>query len=648
MKKQLLAIALLSASLCSAQVWSENFNTTTGVGLPANWLQNNVDGLTPSSTIASYSFGTNAFVTRNVTVDFSLNSMFQRCVVSTSRYNPTGTSNDWLISPAFVVPANGCFSWDATSFDPVSQNAYELRISTAGTLVADFMANPALFSINAEIENATGTWTQRGVSLAAYAGQTVRLAMHEMSTNKWQLAMDNFVCSVPANANDGSITQLTGLPRYAVAGNSSISGTFKQLGYATATTAVVNYKVNNNAVVTETITFAPTVQYFNTSAFTMAVPANLAAGVNTVSLWVSHVNGVAEASAATNTVTTVVYRASTSKTRNSLIEEFSSSTCAPCAALNSTFDPFLNGYNPNTGGTLNAVKYQVNWPSPGNDPSWNPDASTRRTFYAINAAPTALIDGTTEMANHDATEIANAQAVPAYAQITASLTISGTASAPIIDASASYTPYVSIPSGSPLKVYQALAQKTYTFANPSTSQTSFWHIQRKMFPSAAGTAITPVDGVGATASFNYTGAYATIYPPIAAQNSNNFWNSTTQVYEYVIWIQDATSGDILNSGSASAQLSTGLVELKNDNKIGVYPNPAQNNAVVGIKLTNSSSVDITIYDVAGKVVYSNKGANVTPGQNEISINTSEFANGAYSIVVNTNEGVLTEKLIINK
>jgi hypothetical protein len=655
MKKQLLSLAVLISGFAAAQTWTQNFNSVTTPGLPAGWMQNNVDGLTPNSSIVSYSFascgtGTNgcAGVTRDITAAYGFPAAYTKALITTARYNPAGTSDDWVICPQFTVPPNGVFNWEACSFDPTVPNAYEIRISTTGTTVANFNANPILFSTSAEtaIVNVTDPWQQRGVSLNTYSNQAVYIAVHEKSVAKWQCAYDNFSVTVPTNAVDGQVLNFNGVARYMLAGNTAISGTFKQVGYGTATTAVMNYKVDANAPVTETITLSPSVPYFGTQNFAMTTQANITVGAHTITLWVSAVNGVSEVSAATNTVSMVVYAASTTKTRNSLIEEFSSSTCVPCAGLNATFDPFINGsYSPNTGGTLNIIKNQVNWPSPSNDPSYNPSSAARVTYYGINAAPTALIDGTTDMVNHSAAEISAAQAVPAYAQIMCALTVTNNQ----VSASSTVTPYLTIPTSSPLKVHQALLQKNYTFSNPSTTQQSFWHVMRMMQPSSSGTAFTPADGIAQTFTFNATTTSASIYPPLAAQNSSNFWSNGTIEYELVTWLQDATTGDILQSGSAQGAVSTvGLVELKNDSKIGVHPNPAQNNAVVAIKLTNSSSVDITIYDVAGKVVFTNKGAQINPGQNEISINTSEFANGAYSIVVNTNEGVLTEKLIINK
>jgi hypothetical protein len=136
MKKQLLALALLTAGMAGAQTWTQNFASATPPGLPAGWMQNNVDGLTTSTAIATYSFGTNAGVTKNITSQFGFPASFGNALITTSKYNPTGTSNDWVISPQFTVPANAVFNWQACSFDPSLMNSYEIRISTAGTVAA--------------------------------------------------------------------------------------------------------------------------------------------------------------------------------------------------------------------------------------------------------------------------------------------------------------------------------------------------------------------------------------------------------------------------------------------------------------------------------------------------------------------------------
>jgi hypothetical protein len=78
--------------------------------------------------------------------------------------------------------------------------------------------------------------------------------------------------------------------------------------------------------------------------------------------------------------------------RKVLLEEFTSSTCGPCAANNPTIDAFVH----NKFDSLVPIKYHMNWPSPGNDPMYlyNPQQATdRRTYYGINAVPTVVMDG---------------------------------------------------------------------------------------------------------------------------------------------------------------------------------------------------------------------------------------------------------------
>ena len=627
MKKQLLAIAFLASSVASAQ-WTENFNAATGSLIPVGWFQNNVDGLTPNSSIAAYNFGTNAGVTRNVTTAFGLHSSHANVLVTTSKYTSAGTSNDWVISPNFLVPANAVFSWDATSFDPTATGSYELRISTTGTTVANF--STVLFSIAGEIYNpgdaATAGFTQRGVSLGAYAGQNVHLAIHDISNDKWQIAYDNFACSVPANQHDGSVLTVNGLTRYMVgAGNQNVSATIKQLGYGTATTAWMNYKVNNSATVSQTIALAPSLGYYGTQNVAFTTPAALTLGTNKVKVWISGMNTSSEVNVANDTAVQYVYVASQSVTINALIEEFTSSTCGPCASLNSSFDPLLTSNNVNVAGSnLNAVKYQVNWPSPGNDPSYNPDVLARRTYYNVNSAPTVLYNGTAGSGNQ--TNINIAKMAPAYANITP--TISYNAGA--VTANATITPFVTIPSASPIKVYQALVQSFYNYPGASTSQKDYKHAMRSMYPSA-GTTYTTTDGTPFNVTFNHTLAYGSTASGTPGQGTTNFWTSTGSfVYEYVVWLQDAVTRQVLQSGSAftsSVVVPSSIKEYSNGGSIGIYPNPAKDFAVVGIKLDSNSPVDISIIDVTGKLVYTNKSDEVMAGASEIRINTSEFATG---------------------
>jgi len=70
--------------------------------------------------------------------------------------------------------------------------------------------------------------------------------------------------------------------------------------------------------------------------------------------------------------------------------------------------------------------------------------------------------------------------------------------------------------------------------------------------------------------------------------------------------------------------------------------------VIGLKLENNTFVEISITDITGKIVYTNKADEVFAGTSEMTINTSEFATGTYNVLVKTNGGLFKEKLIVVK
>jgi hypothetical protein len=664
MKKQLLALAILGSSLANAQVWSENFSSVTPTALPATWGQNNVDGLTVTTSLASWNFGNNAWVTWNYAADPAHGNV----AVSTSWYTPAGTSNDWLITHAFTVPANGVLEWEATSTQAGFQDGYQVKISTTGTTVANFSTN--LLTVAAE----TFGWNLRAINLSSYAGQLVYIAFVNNSNDKNRLYLDNIRVFVPPS-EDGSVASITNLDRYTASATPNITGSFKSFGFTPAATAVLNYNVNNGATTTQTFTFGTPLNYAQAASYAFTTPANLSLGANKVKVWVSHVNGVLETNHSNDTITSIVYRASKAVTRSVLIEEWSSSTCPPCRTLNVTngFNALLNSNSPNTGGDVNVIKYQMNWPSPNNDPSYNSHGLARRLHYDVNSVPHSLVNGRTEMNAHDQGEIDAGKAEDAFADITATLSATGSTNAAAnhtVMASATITPWVTITSASPVRVYQALIQSSYhytscTTCTPATNpQNDYFHAMRKMNPNGWGTPTVITDGAPFTVTFALTPSITAIDPTLPPQNTYNFWISPNNVpavkndmvYEYVVFLQDTISNHVLQSASWSASVTVptptttvGFKDLNANQQIGLFPNPAKDYVTLAIQLEKAASkVDVTIYDIAGKVVYTNSNTSIGAGKHNLNVSTSEFASGVYNVIIKADDAVLKDKLIINK
>ncbi len=95
--------------------------------------------------------------------------------------------------------------------------------------------------------------------------------------------------------------------------------------------------------------------------------------------------------------------------RTVLLEDFTSTTCSPCAGSWAILGPMIE--DDYTTEELSVIVYHMNWPTPGNDPWYaaNPDENfSRRSYYSVNSVPDIFIDGVLGPNTHDESAIANA------------------------------------------------------------------------------------------------------------------------------------------------------------------------------------------------------------------------------------------------
>jgi len=90
-------------------------------------------------------------------------------------------------------------------------------------------------------------------------------------------------------------------------------------------------------------------------------------------------------------------------------------------------------------------------------------------------------------------------------------------------------------------------------------------------------------------------------------------------------------------------LLSGIENIGDENTISIAPNPVSDILNISVPSFASDEVQITIQDIAGKVIYSaNKNYS-----NQFQINTSEFADGVYLIQIKTGEKLLWNKFVKN-
>jgi hypothetical protein len=147
--------------------------------IPASWTLHDVDGNTPNSQV---SFIDDAWV-------IGMTGSGDLVAMSTSFYSPAGTADDWLVTPPVAIGAASTLVFEARSPDSGFPDGYEVRISTTGADVADFMGTEPLLTVEEE----QSTFTEHTIDLAAagYADETVWIAWRNTSTDKFVLQVDD-------------------------------------------------------------------------------------------------------------------------------------------------------------------------------------------------------------------------------------------------------------------------------------------------------------------------------------------------------------------------------------------------------------------------------------------------------------------------
>ena len=80
--------------------------------------------------------------------------------------------------------------------------------------------------------------------------------------------------------------------------------------------------------------------------------------------------------------------------------------------------------------------------------------------------------------------------------------------------------------------------------------------------------------------------------------------------------------------------------------IEVYPNPAKNQLNIDFELLSKSDINMTIYDINGRVMlYKNISKSK---QGVVEINLDDFKDGVYSCIIKTENNIYNKQIIVIK
>ena len=658
MKKQLLALAVLTAGIANAQTWSENFNSTTPPNLPTAWSQNNVDALPTNTAIASYSFAANAWVTHDFSASTStIVSSHGKVAVSTSWYTTANqTSNDWLITPSFTVPANGVIAWEAMAADPSNPDGYLVKISTTGTATASF--STTLLTVSGE----NPSWNARSLNLNAYAGQTVQIAFVNNSTDLYLLFLDNVKVIVPA-ANDIVMSAVgpTGQASWGASGtNATISGTVTNNGSNTITGFTAKYSAGG-APISQSFS-GLNLAYGQTYGFSFTTPYTIASSSEaSVKVWADLTS---DAIHTNDTLNTQVKGYSFVPNHRVVFEEGTGTWCGYCVR-GAVYMDSMYRVNPTTTALI-AVH--------NNDPMTN-------TIYdagmgtLIGGYPTALCDRTVD--NIDPQDMFTSYSNHISDFGVADITLTPTYNTTTRVANVVVNTHIS--GGFSNNTANNDYRLAVVFTEMGVAGTTSTYAQHNYYGVGGSANGTPLVGAGhnfntdpqviPAANMKYDFVARTILGGFTGQ-ANSLPSTlvagatyTSSVFSYTVpaaynagnmrvhaLLIDAKNNIIYNANTTTLTASTaGIKDITAENiEVTVYPNPAKNNATIELNLVKSETVTVNILSIMGQVVYTQTFTNVPTGKQTIALNSENWSNGIYNVNISTSNGSISRKLEIIK
>ncbi len=645
--------------------------------IPANMFAIKNDTIPADTLTANYPFRANgqkkkawlSYVPVNGTDTFA---------VSTSWLKPTGTANNWLITPTiYSITANSVLTWEAMAPDLNNQDGYEVYVTTNTSttpVVGNFTS--LVFSTSAE----KSTWQTHGVSLAAYIGQNIRIAFKNNSANKYQLWIDDIIVSNMTNAYDASATSQN-VYKYAANNTSNlITATFKNTGYTPVTNLTINYKMANGPVVSETKILSPALNYLDSKELTFTIPYSSSTALyNTFKIWPTLINGQPDAVATNDTVFGAITILSSVPAKKVLVEEFTSATCGWCPDGYTSLSSIVTT---NTNVVAAAIHDNDNMSTASGNtliadysPTF-PSASIDQYYYSS-------LNSVSVEKNNWNTIINQRLAMKAPATVTVSNVVFN-ATTQQIDATVSTTFYGDVKGDYRLNLYV----KENNIYGPLTDNTdNQWNQQSYLFNVPAspyyqlGSYLNPTTNLlsGVDFKHQYTinqmldGAYgaAGIIP------SNGSTNGMTYTKNYSYTLPSATSGEfrynvdniyliavlseytadtktraVLNV--AETKLNTNaevLVSVKEltakDIQLNIFPNPTSDVCYLNYKTSNDEFVTVNVFNALGELVYI-ESKNVNAGNVSHELNLKELNSGNYSVQVSFKNNSITKKLTIIK
>lgn len=301
--------------------------------------------------------------------------------------------------------------------------------------------------------------------------------------------IDNVLIFNPLNL-DASLIGLNGTPSHFGA-PAPVKGSVMNMGLTPLNSLEIMWKLDDGTVHSSIFT-GLSVNLQQTYNFTCTDLMDAPIGEHLLEVWIHQVNNQTDDSQENDTLQKSVSRVSHTVDKRPLFEEFTSSTCGPCATFNVGFVPWCEQHEDD----ITLVKYQMNWPGSG-DPYYTAEGGVRKDYYGVSFVPDLFCDGENIATNMSAVQQSYdaASAKPGLMAMVASHTLNGK----MITVNGAVLPFANFQN---CRLHIVVMEKV-THNNARTNgETSFHHVMMKMIPNGSGSTVNFTDRQVHT--FNHT------------------------------------------------------------------------------------------------------------------------------------------------
>lgn len=320
-----------------------------------------------------------------------------------------------------------------------------------------------------------------------------------------------------------------------------------------------------------------------------------------------------------------------------LVENWTSSTCGPCASNNPQFKAWMTQNWAN----LVCVSYHVGWPSPGNDPMYlhNPTQSyDRRYYYSVNSVPEGIMMGIHIYIGSPFPFSTMSVYYNLYSNQTtpAGLTVTDTRIAGDSNrCNITLTNFSALPAGNyALRVMAVERWIIYTSPPGTNGETEFRNVFRRSFPNSQGTQIPLTAG-----TYNYVFTYK--IDPVWRDSSINT----------IAFIQNDNDKVILNASRPG--ILTGIEPYINEIPVNYslgqnFPNPFNPTTVIHFEMPKDGYVTLKVYDIVGNEITTLVDGNHRAGKYNVDFYGTNLSSGVYFYTLKAAGFTDTKKMILVK